>query len=304
MSLQLSKHAQAIRTICGGLQSSAKLVALVGVATLTACGSPGNMLVGKPITTNPTPADEHATSRVIFTNTTDRDTISTVVISTEGRVVSGLQSKQFTVVPVCEGTQTFQITQGGTAAIEVKVDSSSDSVYAIDLTPQQSPFRVHTAKTEHSSLEGAVQNKQAHSYLVPRFQPNCAEPEQPIATFNLNSDTLFKFDGSSLSDIINSTELNEITQFIQDHAELPMRMTVSGYTDQIGRRDYNQKLSEQRAETVAHYIQNHGYSDSMQIFGFGPTEPVVDCSPSLERNALIQCLQPNRRVTVRIWQNN
>jgi len=293
-----------LRKVKNELRSVVKLGALLCAATaLAACSTPGSKLVGKIMPVNPTPADQNATSRVIFSNTTNPEQTSTVMVSSDGRVISGLQSQQLTVVPVCEGFQTFQITQGGTAAVQVEVNAKPNEVYYVKLSPQQSPFQIDSNITRHANVDEAVQGQKARSYLVPRFQPNCAEPEKPIATFNLNADALFKFDGSTLSDIVDHQPLNDVTHFIKEHADLAMRVSVSGYTDQLGSRNYNQKLSEARAETVAHYLQNYGYDGSMQVFGFGPNEPVVNCSSDLTGNALIQCLQPNRRVTVRIWQD-
>jgi OmpA-OmpF porin, OOP family len=77
---------------------------------------------------------------------------------------------------------------------------------------------------------------------------------------------------------------------------------VTGYTDRIGSKAYNMKLSEKRADAVATYIKDH-YNispDKIQTAGMGPADPVVQCKGVAGRAALIKCLAPNRRVTVEV----
>jgi outer membrane protein OmpA-like peptidoglycan-associated protein len=75
---------------------------------------------------------------------------------------------------------------------------------------------------------------------------------------------------------------------------------VDGYTDHLGRDDYNQKLSERRAEAVKGYLASQGVEASkIQATGHGEANPVKTCTQK-NRKALIDCLAPNRRVEVRI----
>ncbi|QRZ22639.1 OmpA family protein [Vibrio sp. sp1] len=104
-------------------------------------------------------------------------------------------------------------------------------------------------------------------------------------------------------DVVQGDELQKLVDFIDNHKNKGLKVTVSGYTDHIGERNFNQKLSEERAQTVADYIISRGYDGPIRAFGFGSSEPIVKCSTKLARKELIRCLQPNRRVTVRIWQS-
>lgn len=78
-------------------------------------------------------------------------------------------------------------------------------------------------------------------------------------------------------------------------------VAVRGYTDRIGPRAYNQKLSEKRANAVAKFIQQHFAisGDKIHSIGMGPADPVVQCK-GVRGAALIKCLGPNRRVTVEV----
>jgi OOP family OmpA-OmpF porin len=78
-------------------------------------------------------------------------------------------------------------------------------------------------------------------------------------------------------------------------------VNVNGHTDRIGSSQYNQKLSERRAETVKAYLISKGTDASkIETYGFGKTTPVKSCPDQKDRKALIACLQPNRRVEVEV----
>ena len=77
-------------------------------------------------------------------------------------------------------------------------------------------------------------------------------------------------------------------------------VTVSGHADRIGNAQYNQKLSEKRAEVVKSYLIGQGVDASLiETFGYGKTQPVpgVSCG-KMSRKKLIECLGPNRRAVV------
>jgi len=70
------------------------------------------------------------------------------------------------------------------------------------------------------------------------------------------------------------------------------RLSVEGHTDSIGSEDYNQKLSEKRAQSVHDYLINGGLSSSIiSTRGFGKTQPIADNSTAAGR-------QKNRRVEI------
>jgi OOP family OmpA-OmpF porin len=69
-----------------------------------------------------------------------------------------------------------------------------------------------------------------------------------------------------------------------------VRVDVDGYTDSIGTKEYNQKLSERRAASVADYLASQGVNRSSLIpRGFGEDNP-VDSNKTKEGRA------KNRRV--------
>jgi OOP family OmpA-OmpF porin len=81
-------------------------------------------------------------------------------------------------------------------------------------------------------------------------------------------------------------------------------VVVTGHTDRIGSLKYNMKLSERRAVVVKDYLVSAGV-DQKVIFweGKGPKQPIPVtkfCDNKMKRKQLIECLSPNRRVTVEV----
>jgi outer membrane protein OmpA-like peptidoglycan-associated protein len=79
---------------------------------------------------------------------------------------------------------------------------------------------------------------------------------------------------------------------------------VTGHTDRIGSKNYNKKLSEKRAQNARDYLVGKGI-DQKVIFweGKGPAQPIPVtkfCENKMPRKQLIECLSPNRRVTIEV----
>ncbi|EGQ8499173.1 OmpA family protein [Vibrio sp. B511a] len=275
-----------------------KVCLFIGTIALSACTSKGSLLVGEePVQ----PKGGESVSQVVFSYASSIEEQSeAIVIFANGAVMAGLQPSQHVVLPVCNGNQSFQVTRGGMLEA-VNVDVTGSLVQHIKFLPYSAPSGIRYEQTNISYLDDSVANASSRSFLVPRHDLDCSI-DQPIE-FNLSSESFFEFGGAQLMDVVQGDELQKLVDFIDNHKNKGLKVTVSGYTDHIGERNFNQKLSEERAQTVADYIISRGYDGPIRAFGFGSSEPIVKCSTKLARKELIRCLQPNRRVTVRIWQS-
>jgi outer membrane protein OmpA-like peptidoglycan-associated protein len=69
-----------------------------------------------------------------------------------------------------------------------------------------------------------------------------------------------------------------------------LKLDVEGHTDSVGSDEYNQSLSEKRAEAVRAYLTQQGVPpDSISAAGFGKARPVAT-------NDTAEGRQLNRRV--------
>jgi len=68
------------------------------------------------------------------------------------------------------------------------------------------------------------------------------------------------------------------------------KIEIAGYTDNVGKRAYNQKLSERRAASVKAYLVKSGVPASqLTTKGYGQDDPVVD-------NSSVEARSDNRRI--------
>jgi outer membrane protein OmpA-like peptidoglycan-associated protein len=110
----------------------------------------------------------------------------------------------------------------------------------------------------------------------------------------LSSDVLFDFDKADLLPKA-IPELENVATVLKSYPKASC--TIEGHTDNKGLKDYNQKLSERRADSVKSWLLAHGVSNPMTIRGWGATKPVVpNTSPDGRDNP--EGRQKNRRVEI------
>lgn len=122
-------------------------------------------------------------------------------------------------------------------------------------------------------------------------------------TTTIKGKSLFDFNKSALRPDAKSALDKEIIAK-KGTVKSVSSVAINGHADRIGSNDYNQKLSEKRAEVVKAYLVGKGVpANNVDTFGFGKTQPaqgVPKCDDSLPRAKLIECLQPHRRVEVEL----
>jgi len=127
-----------------------------------------------------------------------------------------------------------------------------------------------------------------------------APPPRVIEKITLNTDVLFAFNKAELTSA-GEQKLDELAQSAKG-TDVD-KVVLTGHADRIGSEDYNQKLSEDRAQAVADYLASKGVERShLQVEAKGKSEPITgnQCDklgPENNKNQkLIACLQPDRRV--------
>ena len=137
---------------------------------------------------------------------------------------------------------------------------------------------------------------------VPRAAaPVQAAPEaKKPAVINLASTELFEFNKATLTADARGKLDSEVVAKLKDLGDIRY-VNVNGHADRLGTPQYNQRLSEKRAEAVRAYLVSKGADPAkVEVFGFGKTLPVKSCPDEQKRAALIECLGPNRRVVVEV----
>ena len=130
-------------------------------------------------------------------------------------------------------------------------------------------------------------------------KPAPEAPKKP-AVVNIASTELFEFNKAVLSGAARSVLDREVIGRLKELSTIRY-INVNGHADRLGSVQYNQQLSEKRADAVRAYLVSKGVdAGRVETFGFGKTTPVKSCPDQKDRKSLIDCLAPNRRVEVEI----
>ena len=128
-------------------------------------------------------------------------------------------------------------------------------------------------------------------------------PERPVVEAYFSAEALFDFDEAVVKPEGRKALDEKIVTRMKMHPEIAL-LIITGHADRIGTEEYNQDLSERRANAVKAYLVRQGIAaERMKASGKGESEPNLQANTrqackGMEGNKLITCLQPDRRVTV------
>lgn len=116
----------------------------------------------------------------------------------------------------------------------------------------------------------------------------------PALKVTFDSGILFATNSSTVSEASKSA-LRNLAMNLEKHADTDLR--IIGHTDNTGKVDYNQTLSERRARSVYDYLIEQGVSTRRMAYeGKGIHNPVAD-------NSTVAGRAKNRRVEIFISAN-
>lgn len=111
----------------------------------------------------------------------------------------------------------------------------------------------------------------------------------------LSGTTLFDFNKATLRPEGRrelSGAIEQVKRKLDGYALEQRQISITGHTDSVGSDQYNQKLSEARARTVAEFMVENGVDPRIiRARGMGESQPVAD-------NATAEGRQRNRRVEI------
>lgn len=117
---------------------------------------------------------------------------------------------------------------------------------------------------------GKKMDKQAEEIKKQVPDANVERVEEGIIV-EFNSKILFGFDRSDLATTAQGN-LNDLVTILNKYPDTDIE--IQGHTDNAGTEEYNQGLSERRANSVSAYIRGKGISSSrISMKGFGETAP-------------------------------
>ena len=156
-----------------------------------------------------------------------------------------------------------------------------------------------SANRETSRLDARTREADAAHVATANSQQQAAELQRQIDALQAKptdrglivtlGDVLFDTGKASLKAGATSN-LNKLVAFLNEYSD--RTVLIEGYTDSVGTEDYNQGLSERRADSVRSYLAGQGIgSIRLSASGKGESDPVASNDSAAGR-------QQNRRVEV------
>ena len=197
--------------------------------------------------------------------------------------LTGVMTASCYVVPYKKYHMKIAIGDVGDIAYDSGVMLEAGSLISLK-DPGQPKFKDYPDLSDKLDFKSILAGK-----IIPdqqSFQDSLDEAEQDrFAVTNINF--------SSASSIIpdsSKNNLNELANYLNKHLE--MRCELTGYTDNVGSKKYNQNLSESRANAVMGYLIKKGIAwQRLKIAGYNFEDPIADNSAEQGRAA-------NRRVEI------
>ncbi|QCR24551.1 hypothetical protein C1N53_20780 [Pontibacter sp. SGAir0037] len=189
-------------------------------------------------------------------------------------------------------------TEPGTAALQGCPDSDGDGVADIDDQCPDTPAGVQV-DAQGCPIDTDGDGIADHEDLC----PNSAGPAENKGCPQLDERTLrlmeekvrFEFDQARVQDGYRQL-LDSIVVALErypDHVLL-----IKGHADHIGSEEYNQALSERRAQAVKDYLISRGVQnpDRLVTRGYGESQPLVQVNTRLSKARTAAARAQNRRV--------
>jgi OOP family OmpA-OmpF porin len=166
----------------------------------------------------------------------------------------------------------------GTTPVSGTVIAPTDTTASFTQASNLLPGTLYTA-TVTTGVKDLAGNRLASTYVwsfttVPAPEATAAGKTIIIDKFVMLEDTHFDFDKSTLTKA-GETMLKQNIQILKDNPKLKVR--IAGYTSAQGTTEYNQGLSERRADTVMTYLINEGgiAPGRLDTIGYGETRPAL-----------------------------
>jgi outer membrane protein OmpA-like peptidoglycan-associated protein len=129
---------------------------------------------------------------------------------------------------------------------------------------------------EQSAQQASQQAEQVRERLRQQLNQVLQTTETARGLIVNMSDVLFDFNKYTLKPEARE-KLAKVSGILLAYPNL--KVQVEGYTDNIGSDEYNQKLSEQRADGVREYLVSQSVTDNnVTAKGYGKSDPVADNS--------------------------
>jgi OOP family OmpA-OmpF porin len=206
----------------------------------------------------------------------------------EDRMVGALMPNQYAQTWSCPKRITIHIKNGSNITKHSIVAPKGEILYLKVYKKRNGDFAIEKTNGMNKKII-------SRSNAMNRYKPYCGSEY-----IELNADTLFAFNRSTLS-LQGEKTIDSLAKKIKAGYVNIKKIRIEGHTDRIGTNEYNNNLSDARARTVANRLKAINPGVHIEARGMGERYPVTKgCIGDAPTAGLIECLAPDRRVSVEI----
>lgn len=185
--------------------------------------------------------------------------------------------------------------QAQQAAQQQALQRAQAEAQAAQAEARAAEARAQAQQAQQSAQQATQQTEQLRERLKQQLNQVLATRETARGLIVNMSDVLFDFNQYTLKPEARE-KLAKVSGILLAYPGLQLQ--VEGYTDNIGSDEYNQKLSEERADTVRDYLVSQGVQqNSISATGYGKSDPIADNTTNAGR-------AQNRRVQLVVSGNS
>ena len=171
--------------------------------------------------------------------------------------------------------------QSALAAQQAAAQQAQAEARAAEAEAAAERAKAEQAAAQHQTQAANDQTEQMRERLKDQLNAVLQTRETARGLIVNMSDVLFDFNKYTLKPDARE-KLAKVSGILLSYPGL--KLQVEGYTDNVGTDDYNQKLSEQRADSVSTYLQTQGVAQTnISAEGYGKSDPVADNATSSGR---------------------
>lgn len=170
---------------------------------------------------------------------------------------------------------------------QAQADAQAARLAAEDAARQREIAERQTQEAERQRQDAVRQKEEMRARLLAQLNQVLQTHDSARGLIVSMPDVLFDFNKYTLK-LEARERLARVSGIVLAYPDL--KLQIEGYTDAIGSEEYNQTLSEKRAEAVRDYLVSSGVSmNNVAAQGMGKADPVADNSTASGRKL-------NRRV--------
>ncbi len=156
--------------------------------------------------------------------------------------------------------------------------------YPSEPKPQKEPKSVQTPKPKEKPKSAklvVVENHKAKEQLIPMPSAQkvienieeCKNSQDPHCVHAYRLKVFFDYDKADIKPQYRP-ELEKLVEVMKKREDV--KLEVEGHTDSIGTYEYNQKLSQRRADAIKRYLVSRGIdANRIKAIGYGEKRPIA-----------------------------